>query len=360
MYFIVNIIAFLVSMSTSIVDVSIPMYLTEKYNVSKFSIGLSGFLINFSYTITTFIFSKYKEEKIFPFTIFFIGLFYLLLSALPWKVFLISLLLIGFLFGRFWPNIQLSFRKTEPKHTGYFNISWSFGIIIGFFLSGFIYSIRNSLPFIISGLLLIILGIYFILFKKNHLSLIINKNNFEGIERKNINKKGIRDVRILNFLSYFAVGYSFFIFPRYGLEIKLSPKNISFLVSSLQVFNFLTFFLIRNKPVFKNKFFFPFACFFFSLSFFLFLFLKKPVEFLIPFSIIGILSAISYHNSLISHLKLGFKTEIHEFFIGLGSSIGPICCGFLSNMFEFKNTFLIVSSIYAFLGICKLLFFKSN
>ncbi|HDD64879.1 MAG TPA: hypothetical protein ENF61_02065, partial [Firmicutes bacterium] len=70
MEIIIYISAFIVAFANYIVNVSLPLYLSELLNANPLQIGIAGFMGSFAYTLTTFTFSKLKSSQKFPWFIY--------------------------------------------------------------------------------------------------------------------------------------------------------------------------------------------------------------------------------------------------------------------------------------------------
>jgi len=343
--------AFIVEFTGVMLGILIPLFLTEKLMASRFEVGLAGFLISFSYTLTTIITAKFpskKREYDFIYTPLLIGISFITLPFLSKPYFMLILFFTGIFYGRFWPSLQNRLRHfNEPKITGNFNISWSMGAIFGTFLAGFFYSFGYKFPFIFSSILCYFITAGFLFFRKTKYEL-KGKREIDG-EKQFFNKKTVFDIRMANFLNFFVIGALSSLFPRYGLEIKMSPPLISSILTSVIIFRFIFFFVIREKDLLhSDRILFVFS-FIILISLILISITKSYFIYLICFGFLGSLSAIVYHNSLIIHLKGGYPTEIHEAIIGAGLFTGPLICGIIGQLFNLRIAFITVGFIVFFI-----------
>lgn len=178
----------------------------------------------------------------------------------------------------------------------------------------------------------------FLLLKKTKYQL--KREKEEVAQKYSFSKKVVFDVRIANFLSFFVIGALSTLFPRYGLELKMNPPVISSILTSVIIFRFVFFYLIRKKGLLhSDRVLLNFALVIFISLIFISL-TKNYFIYLICFAVLGGLSAVVYHNSLIVHLKGGYPTEIHEGIIGAGLFTGPLFGGIIGQLFNLKIAFI--------------------
>lgn len=349
-YYFLIFFSFIMAISNYVVNISVPLFLTENLKATRFEIGLAGFSGNFGYTFMTLLISRYIRKKLFLFVYspVLIGIAYILFPHTPLYPVFFLMFLIGILYARYWPSIQNCFRNAPERFIGNFNLSWSSGIIVGSFLSGFIYSKGKLLPFIISGSMCIFTGLLLFFLKNNIYSLDIKQKEKKG---SGFRKFNIKEIRILNFMNFFSIGIMLFIFPRYAIELKYPPSFISQIISVILITRFLGFGILKKKSFISSKYILLISTFFFFISYFLLSQFNSPFYFIISFIIIGILSAILYHNSLVAHLQGGYRTEIHEGVVGSGFLSGSLIAGFLSQILNFKIAFLLIGIFFLLFGV---------
>jgi len=345
--------AFMVEFTGVMLGILISLFMTEKLMASRFEVGFAGFIISFAYTLTTIITAKFLSKKRkydFIYTPFLIGISFIFLPFLSKPYFMLILFFTGIFYGRFWPSLQNRLRYfNDPKITGNFNISWSMGAILGTFLAGFFYSFGYKFPFIVSSILCCLVSAGFFFFRKTKYELKGQKEEDE--QKKFFQKRIVFDIRIANFLSFFVIGALSSLFPRYGLEIKMSPPLISSILTSVIIFRFIFFFLIREKDLLhSDRILFVFSLVI-LISLILISITKSYFIYLICFGFLGSLNAIVYHNSLIIHLKGGYPTEIHEAIIGAGLFTGPLVCGAIGQLFNLRIAFIALGFIVFFIVV---------
>jgi len=351
-YYLLIFSAFIVAIGNYIVTISIPIFLTENLNATRFEIGVAGFIGNLGYTVMTLFLSRFlKKKKLFllVYSPILIGISYLIFPHLPIYLIFSLMFFIGLFYARFWPLLQTCFRNASVKFIGNFNLSWSSGVIIGSFISGYLYSNGKFLPFLISGTLCIFIGTLITCLKSNVYSLNIDQKGKKS--KENRKKFKIKEIRKMNFMNFFTVGVMLFIFPRYALELKYSPSFISQMISIILITRFIVFFILKKKSFINSKYISLVSSFCLFLIYILLGLFKTPPYFILSFIILGGLSALLYHNSLIAHLEGGYRTETHEGVVGAGFLTGSLIAGFLSQMLNFKITFLSLGIIFLIIGI---------
>ncbi|MGB9677677.1 MAG: hypothetical protein ACPLZ9_03575, partial [Candidatus Ratteibacteria bacterium] len=208
-------ISFFVSSGCYVVNLSIPLYLISKFSVSSFILGIVGFFGNFAYTTFTYIFHKTKWRLHFPWFIIsslLISLIYFFLPFCPHYRYLFILFFInGIFYSRFWPSIQYIFSQ-NTLHIDKFNLSWSGGVIFGIFISGYLFKLKNTLPFLTGSFFAFI-------------SFLIGIINFEKFKlfykylpekfyvKKQLDKE-TKKAMFLNFVNFFTIGGLIFLFPK--------------------------------------------------------------------------------------------------------------------------------------------------
>ena len=345
--------AFLVAFLNYLVNVSIPMFLTRKFLASPFIIGMSGFFGSFGYTLTTFIFSKLKISKTFPSfipAVISIGIFYLLLPFSPsYALFFTIQFFIGIAYGRFWPPLQRTLGSIDSSKVDIFNLSWSGAVILGALFSGYAFTFNIFFPFLIGGVLCILVFIIFLPFFRTFKNYLSNKKEVKREKKKEF-KKRLKSIRILNFLTFFSMGTTMFIFPRYGLDIDYSPQLIGKILSVLLVARFIAFYIFKKFKIEISKdiliSYILTSIGLASIGFF-----KNPVIHSLSMIIIGISNAFSFKESLLYHLYGGYATEIHEGIVGAGFLTGPPVMGILSKFFGIQNAFIISAFLILITGI---------
>lgn len=334
-------ISFLISSAGYVVNLSIPLYLISRFSASPFILGIAGFFGNFSYTIFTYIFHKWRWRIHFPWFIFsslLISLNYFFFPFCPdYKYLFILFFINGIFYSRFWPSIQYTFSKNS-LYIDKFNLSWSGGVIFGIFISGYLFKIKETLPFN-TGSFFAFIGFLlgFVNFKKFKLL-------YENLPEKFYEKKQLdretKKVIFLNFVNFFAVGGMLFLFPKLANNIGYSSTLISSILTFLFIVRFFMFYVFSKIKIKRNG----------KIIFLLYLlvcfslittgFLKGTIYHIISVSLLGISSAYSYRLGIFTIIEKGFSTELHEAIVGIGLFTGPLILGILGQIFGIFNGFI--------------------
>ncbi|MCM8832752.1 MAG: hypothetical protein NC816_02360 [Candidatus Omnitrophica bacterium] len=343
--------SFLISSAGYVVTLSIPLFLISKFNASPFILGIAGFFGNFSYTTFTYIFHKLRLKLDFSWFILsslLISINYFFFQFCPhYKYLFILFFLNGIFYSRFWPSIQYLFSKNS-FHLNKFNLSWAGGVIFGMFISGYLFKIKETLPFLIGSFFAFISFLSgFLYFEKFRL---FYKGLPEKFYRKNHLDKEIKKVIFLNFTNFFVVGGMLFIFPKLANIIGYSSPLISNILTLLFLMRFFMFYILSKIEIVFNEKILFFSYLSLCLSFVVTGILKNATFHAIFISLLGISSAYSYRLAIFKIIEKGISTELHEAVIGIGLFTGSLIVGILSQIFGIFNGFI-------FSGALVLLFF---
>ncbi len=350
---VIYLISFLVALSNYVVSISIPLYLISKFSASPFILGMAGFFGNFAYTIFAYISYKLKWKIHFPWFVIsslLISFAYFLLPFFPfYTLFFLLLFINGIFFSRFWPSLQYFFSSKSGSIDKY-NLSWTSGVLFGIFISGYLFKIKELLPFFLGGFLAFVSFILgYINFKK---FIVVYRNlpeKFTNSSDKKIDKETFK-ILTLNFVNFLGFGGMMYLFPKLGKTIGYSPSLISNIFTFMFGIRFLMFYLfskIKIKTEEKTIFFSYLAI---CLSLIFTGISRKPLFHILSISLLGITASFSYRTSIINVIEKGYSTELNEAIIGLGFLTGSLIVGSLSQIFGIFNGFI-------FSGITILLIF---
>jgi len=334
-------------------SISISLFLTYVKQSGPFIIGLAGFTGNFVYTVMTFLLSRYSKSKIHP--LFFyspliMGISYFSILFSPVPLIFLFLVIGGATCAFFWPSLQNCLSATDDDlRIGIYNLCWAGGVIVGSFSAGFLYSVSPFLPFT-SGLLLYIINA-FILFSNKDKLIIQRKDIYRERIEKPLSQDIVRDIRILNFINFFAMGSIFFLYPKLGTIRGFTPQFIGSVIGILLISRFVTFFLLMDKPLILHPARFILSCLFLCISCILVGYGTSPITIITGVVIMGIAGAFAYHNSLQMHIKYNLKTEINESLIGAGVFSGSLIAGILGQIFNLPLAYVIIGTFILISGL---------
>jgi len=343
---IIYIISFLLSSSNYVVSLSIPLYLISKFSASPLILGVAGFCGNFAYTIFAYIFYRLKWKMDFPWFIIssiLICFAYFSLPFLPsYILFFLFLFMNGIFYSRFWPSLQYIFSK-KTDNVDRYNLSWSLGVIFGIFISGYLFKIKEILPFL-TGSFFAFCGFIIGLINFRNFKTFYEKLPKEFFVKKKIDK-WTRKIMLLNFVSFFGIGGTIFLFPKLAKSISYPSTLISNILTSLFIIRFFMFFIfskikikITGKTLFISYFGVAFSLIFTGI-------LKAPLFHSICISFLGITSAFSFRAGLMTVVEKGYSTELNESIIGMGLFTGSLILGVLSQIFGIFNGFIFSGSL---------------
>ncbi|MCM8760145.1 MAG: hypothetical protein NC832_00265 [Candidatus Omnitrophica bacterium] len=345
--------SFLMAFSGFLVSTSTSFFLAQIKHSGALIIGLAGFTATFTHSIITFVLSRYSKDKPNVFFIYaplVMGIVYCLISFSTVPLIFLLLIVGGSCNALFWPSSQKCLSGADDFEIGIYNLSWGSGGIAGTFLSGFIYSLSPSLPFFT------VLFIYTIVF----ILLISQKGKLLGVDNKPLPARQIEkalsletanDIRILNFIHFFASGAVFYLYPKLGLLRGFTPQIIGSMIGILFISRLITFLLLMDKPLILHPAKFVIGTTFFGISCILVGYGKNPFIIVLGVIILGSTGALAYHNSLLMHIKYNLKTEIHECIIGAGVFSGSLVAGCLGQIFNLPVAYLIIGTSILLSGL---------
>ena len=345
--------SFFMAWGGNLLGISLSLFLAQIKQCGPFIIGLAGFSGNFIYTLTTFLLSRHslKNKTVFIYTTIAIGISYFLIIFSPVPLIFVLLLLGGVFFAVFWPSVQGCFVSTDDDlKIGIYNLFWSGGVILGTFSSGFIYSLSPYVPFFVT-LFLSVVAFCILISKKSQLSGLDIKRPLSDKTKEPISPALVKEIRMLNFLHFFAWGSFFYLYPKLGLLRDFSPQFIGSVIGILLISRFVTFFLLMDKPLILHPARFILSSLFFFIGCVLVGLGKQPFIILTAAIILGITGAFSYHNSLLIHIRYNLKTELHECIIGAGLFSGSLIAGLLGQLFNLPLAYVIIGTFILIVGL---------
>ena len=340
----INIASFLMACAGYILSISLALFLAQVKESGPLIVGLAGFAGNLAYTVVTFLLawrSIRKRNPVFIYATAGIGVLYMLMFFSPIPVIFLLLLITGALYAFFWPSMQESFSgSVDELKIGIFNLFWSAGVICGAFSAGFLYVISPLVPSLI--ILLLALPAFFLLISRKK-ELLLMKIYAEVDVNREVPMPGIiKEVRLLNFLHFFAVSTVLYLYPKLGLERHFSPQFIGSIAGILLISRFITFSLLIDKTILLHRAIFGVSCTLFFIGCSLAGLATNQYAIIAGVVILGVAGAFSYHNSLLMHIKYNLKAEIHESLIGAGLFTGALTAGFLGQVFNLPVAFVTI------------------
>ncbi len=351
---VIYLVAFLMACGVNALNISMAMFLADVKASGPLIIGLAGFIGNLAVSATAFSLARHpvkNRKNIFIYVPAGAAILYLLLLFSSIPLIFSFLFLAGILYAFFWPSLQSCFGNAKDNFSiGIYNISWSGGVICGALLSGVLYAVNPKAPFILA--LVLALSAFLILISRKRQLLALKENPPELEKaRGTFSPKIVHEIRFLSFMHFFAVSSIFYLYPKMGLNLGFSPQFIGASLAILLVCRFVSFSLLIDKPLLLHPARFIISCTLFFISCFLTGIAGHQHTIIIAVAILGITGAFSYHNSLLLHIKHGFKTEIHEGIIGAGACAGALSAGLLGEIFNLSAAFIIIGAVILVSGM---------
>ncbi|MBN1445594.1 MAG: MFS transporter [Candidatus Omnitrophica bacterium] len=345
--------SFLMACVNYILNISLALFLAQVKQAGPFIIGLAGFTGNVAFTAGTLLLARYSQRKktsVFIYVPAGIALLYLLIRFSPMPLIFLFLFIAGALYAFFWPAVQRCFKEPgDELHIGIYNLAWSGGVICGAFSAGMLYALNYTAPFI-TAFILSACAFFLIVLSRAEL-LALNKYSEKEESEKRLPAETVKEVRLLNFLHFFAASSIFFLYPKLGLERGFSPQFIGSAAGILLICRFVVFSLLIDKPMIMHPARFIISCFLFFVSCCLTGLGGQPYAVIAGVAILGASGAVSYHNSLLMHIKHGLKTEIHESIIGMGALSGALVTGLLGQILNLPVAFVLVGAGILLAGV---------
>ncbi|MGI6596095.1 MAG: MFS transporter [Elusimicrobia bacterium] len=345
--------SFLVAFSGYLLGISLSLFLVQVKQSGPLIVGLAGFAGNFIYTATTLLLARYSAKKInilFVYSPLIMGIAYFLIFFAPIPLIILLLMLGGVASSFFWPSLQKCLSGADKLQVGIYNLFWSGGVIVGSISAGFVYSLSPLLPFLM--ILFIYLATFVTLVSRKNKVLALNDITYSAQRQvEMLPSKMVSDIRILNFIHFFAISAVFYLYPQLGLSRGFSPQVIGGIIGMLFISRFITFFLLVDKSLILYPFRFVISCALFCLGC---LMLGRGTSHGIVFTgviIMGSTGAISHHNSLLIHLNYNLKTEMHEGINSAGLFCGSLIAGILGQVLNLPSAYTIIGLLILIVGL---------
>lgn len=250
---------FLVDMSAGIALFCFPLYAKEYLKLNALAIGLIAASLGCLYTALNLFFEKIEKflriERLIPLGLSLITVSYIFLNLIksaPAFIFIFSLAATGH--ALFWPAFEahLTLGKSEKikkRNLGYFNLGWSTGLTIsGPLLGGLIYGMAGPKTFLLSGLIaLSSLALTLVHLKEEEIPL-PDPGLSSPANLRPFDMKLLYLIWISNFLSFLIINTLRTFFPLLGLEMKMSPGVIGFVLFLPGLAQILITLFLKNNP----------------------------------------------------------------------------------------------------------------
>ncbi len=356
---------FLVAAGITTIELGIIFYLKEIYGATPSHIGYFTALWSFWYIIGCIfirpLFNKVLPRYLLIGSSFFMSFF--VLSILFTKAFAFAFLyydLYGIAMSFFWPPI-LGWLSQDIEGTrlgksmGYFNLSWSAGLIIGPFLAGILSAISVEIPIYAGSFLFLLTGFLIVvgsfLLPKIRSDRSIEVSREDGTFRKDTSTF-LRFPGWIGMLTTFIIiGVVVNIFPVFARdELLLRKETIGLLMQSRAfiaafVFVFLghtTFWHFRISYMTLGQVCLAFIVFFMNFT-------SSPLILAALIAMIGALRAHSYNSSLF-HGVSGSVTRtkrmaVHEVLLAAGLIFGSSLGGLIYQKYSMTAVYYFYAAV---------------
>jgi len=259
----------------------------------------------------------------------------------------------------FWPTLEAWIAEKESKRTlmqkmALFNISWSTGFAVGPLVGGILFGMNFKLPFYFA--FIVSVSVLLILFYKTPKVSFATKS--KSFTDKTVLSEAppdnfslyIKISRMANFILCLCTGMVWYIFPKLGIQLQISPLFLGLLMFILSLSRMLTFYGLGRFHQWHYRIF-PLALFqliaavglimiFIVSSFFLFF---------LAFVFIGVGLGMTFSSSLFYSVNVtsqkGPSAAIHETVLMSGFLLGPLIGGAVAQEFSLRAPYLVVAAI---------------
>jgi len=371
---------FLVAAGITIIELGIIFYLKEIYGAAPSHIGYFAALWSFWYIIGC-IFIRPLFNKVLPRYLLIGSSFFMsfsVLSILFTKTFAFTFLyydLYGIAMSFFWPPIMGWLSQDIEgtrlgKSMGYFNLSWSAGLIIGPFLAGILSAISVEIPIYVGGFLFLLTGILIavgsFLLPKIRSDRSIEVSREDGTFRKDTSTF-LRFPGWIGMLTTFIViGVVINIFPVFARdELLLRKETIGLLMQSRAFLAAFVFVFLGHTAFWHFKISYMTlgqVC----LAFIIFFmnFTSSPLILAALIAMIGALRAHSYNSSVFHGVSGSIartkRMAVHESLLAVGLIFGSSLGGLIYEKYSMTAVYyfsaaVVMSGVLLQLGLYRLL-----
>lgn len=266
------------------------------------------------------------------------------------KVILLLSALNGLCLSLFWPPLQawVSELRTETdvaRNIGTLNMAWTAAYLLGPLLTGFLFSLHSRLPFLCAAafaVLLFLLGYTSIHDRKT----VASEKPLTPRETRGPIRNFLYAVWIANFVSWFVLGNTRYLFPKLATELGNGPRTIGVLMGCLGFSLFLGFFALRTDTRwhFRKRYLFG-AQALGAMGLLIIFVSREAFWFALALALVGLSASVTYYSSLLYAVRLsaqkGKGTGRHESILSTGALLGPLLGGLAAQATGLRTPYLI-------------------
>lgn len=364
--------AFLADLALGAVLLSMPLFLIYMFGASSLTLGIFGAIGALVYSLGVIV-SGRMSDRFNRRTIVLSGCALFMAAYLTLPFFkstaqvLIAYILGSSSMAMFWPVLQSWLSQGLNKHNlmrslTLFNVSWSAGLMIGFILAGFLFSLDPRLPFALSIVLIACVAALLCRqplkpaarggggAEKDALSAVLPAFEPPEEERPANYKAFLYAAWCANFVSWFNVGIMRNLFPKLGTELGFSTGIIGTLIFAVTLAQTVIFFILGKTHRWHYKFglLAMFQIFSF-IGLLIIAFFSNIACFTAAMVLLGLASGMTYFSSIFYSLygsaDKGKNSGIHESFLGAGGLFGPLAGGLLAAGFGIRAPYAAAAAV---------------
>ena len=269
-----------------------------------------------------------------------------------WQLFALALLT-GTATSAYWPSLQAWLAQGQNRGglrriIGGFNMSWSFGMIVGPGLAGALYAAYADFSFVLVALLCATLFVAIGLMR------VREEDRRETSETEAASLAAARVFLpvawIANFSTFFATGIIRSLFPKLATDLGVQTAHLGYLIALIGLAQFTTFALISRTDRWQFRFW-PLALVQLSaiaglatLAFGTSL-VAFAAGLLLQGVMIGFTFTASGFYSLHSTSPGGRRIGIHETILGSGNLVGPLAGGLIGEYIGARAPYLLAAGV---------------
>ena len=252
-----------------------------------------------------------------------------------------------------WLGVHKS-RVELLRTLGFFNVSWSFGLLIGPAIGGALYAVDLKWPFLFSAGLIGIVSISMFHLKFHEIA----PTSTDSAPPDNpVNDSFLRIARVATFATFFALGTIRSLFPKFATDLGVPPGSLGLLMATIGLAMLITFYLVsrserwqfRLAPLAAAQLLGGVGLTWLALG-------SGSIDFAIGLLATGVLAGFSFTGSIFYSLftggPKGRRTGFHEAVIGSAFFIGPLVGGVAAEYLGLRSPYLIAAGVILFaLGV---------
>ncbi len=334
------------------------------FGISSLSLGILGSSSGLTYASLCFLFGK-LSERWHRKNLLVLGSFLHIIASLLFSFssqtyhLYLSMLLLGVAGAMFWPTLEAWIAEKKSKRTlmqkmTLFNIAWGMGFTVGPLIGGILFGMNSKLPFYFAFLI----GVFVLLVIFYRTPKVSCATKSESVADRTLiledppdsSSLYIKISRIANFILCLCTGMVWYLFPKLGTELHISPFFLGFLMCILSLSRVLTFYGLGRTQQWHYRIF-PLALFqlIAAIGLIMIFVVSSLSLFILAFVFIGVGLGMTFSSSLYYSVNVtsqkGPSAAIHETILMSGFLVGPLLGGAVAQEFSLRAPYLVVTVI---------------